>query len=61
MGKQYIFQYRIIDEETEAVKVAGSTYLSQDIGESGENENESVDMEIGRAIRILNRIKNNQI
>ncbi len=51
----YTFKYQIVDEDTDETIVGGSTFISESISQYGECE--SVDMEVGKAMRIFKKEK----
>ena len=54
----FIFKYEIINEDTDETIVSGSTTMSDTTTYIGENE--SVDLEVGKALRIFYREKRNK-
>lgn len=56
MKPEYRFKYQIVDETTDEVIVSGDTFISETITQYGENE--SVDMEVGSAMRFFKNFLN---
>ena len=51
----YRFKYEIVNEETDETLIEGDTFVSEMTSLNGENE--GVDMEVGRAMRIFRKVK----